>query len=197
LAAELGATAYLTKPYTEKDLIDISQKMIGTRQKVVEVHPTLTEESFAAFIAEQAEISPPIRQYKADPTVLIVDDSITVRELLAETFKRAGYLVQQARNGQEALDKLQSGLQCDAIICDIEMPKMTGLELLAHLQKDDNLKSIPVAMLTSRGAEKHRQMAAQRGAKGYLTKPYIEEVLLETTKKLMEGQILLDSPDSD
>jgi chemosensory pili system protein ChpA (sensor histidine kinase/response regulator) len=197
LAAELGATAYLTKPYTEKDLIDISQKMIGTRQKVVETHPTLTEESFAAFIAEQAEISPPIRQYKADPTVLIVDDSITVRELLAETFKRAGYLVQQARNGQEALDKLQSGLLCDAIICDIEMPKMTGLELLAHLQKDDNLKSIPVAMLTSRGAEKHRQMAAQRGARGYLTKPYIEEVLLETTKKLMEGQVLLDAPDGD
>jgi chemosensory pili system protein ChpA (sensor histidine kinase/response regulator) len=197
LAAELGATAYLTKPYTEKDLIDISQKMIGTRQKVVENHPTLTEESFATLIAEQAEISQPIRQYKADPTVLIVDDSITVRELLAETFKRAGYLVQQARNGQEALDKLQSGLLCDAIICDIEMPKMTGLELLAHLQKDDNLKSIPVAMLTSRGAEKHRQMAAQRGARGYLTKPYIEEVLLETTKKLMEGQILLDTSDGD
>jgi chemotaxis protein histidine kinase CheA/DNA-binding response OmpR family regulator len=195
LAAELGATAYLTKPYTEKDLIDISQKMLGARQKVLEVHPTLTENNYAAFMAESLEVNQPSRSHRFDPTVLIVDDSITVRELLSETFKKAGYLVQQARNGQEALDKLQSGLQCDAIICDIEMPKMTGLELLTHLQKDDNLKSIPVAMLTSRGAEKHRQMAAQRGARGYLTKPYIEEVLLETTKKLMEGQILLDVPD--
>jgi chemotaxis protein histidine kinase CheA/DNA-binding response OmpR family regulator len=195
LAAELGATAYLTKPYTEKDLIDISHKMLGARQKLVEAHSTLTEESFAAAMAERPQTNQSSRQHKPDPTVLIVDDSITVRELLSETFKRAGYLVQQARNGQEALDKLQSGLQCDAIICDIEMPKMTGLELLGHLQKDDKLKSIPVAMLTSRGAEKHRQMAAQRGAKGYLTKPYIEEVLLETTKKLMAGHVLLDAPD--
>ncbi len=195
LAAELGATAYLTKPYTEKDLIDISHKMLGARQKLVEAHPTLTEASFIAATADRHQATQPSRQHKPDPTVLIVDDSITVRELLAETFKRAGYLVQQARNGQEALDKLQAGLQCDAIICDIEMPKMTGLELLSHLQKDEKLKSIPVAMLTSRGADKHRQMAAQRGARGYLTKPYIEEILLETTKKLMAGQILLDPPD--
>jgi chemotaxis protein histidine kinase CheA/CheY-like chemotaxis protein len=195
LAAELGATAYLTKPYTEKDLIDISQKMLGARQKLIETHPTLMEASFVATTVNRPQATQPSRQHKPDPIVLIVDDSITVRELLAETFKRAGYLVQQARNGQEALDKLQAGLQCDAIICDIEMPKMTGLELLSHLQKDDKLKSIPVAMLTSRGADKHRQMAAQRGARGYLTKPYIEEILLETTKKLMAGQILLDPPD--
>jgi chemotaxis protein histidine kinase CheA/DNA-binding response OmpR family regulator len=195
LAAELGATAYLTKPYTEKDLIDVSQTMLRSRQEKMANYLNSTQETLVPETVTQQEVIQKNRQPKSDPTVLIVDDSITVRELLAETFKKAGYLVQQARNGQEAWDKLKAGLQCDAIICDIEMPKMTGLELLSHLQKDDELKEIPVAMLTSRGAEKHRQMAAERGAKGYLTKPYIEEVLLDTTKRLMSGQILLDPPD--
>ena len=115
---------------------------------------------------------------KNDPTVLIVDDSITVRELLSMSFNKVGYRVEQARDGQEAWDKLRSGLPCDLVFCDIEMPRMDGLELLSRMQKDNHLKSIPIAMLTSRGADRHRQMAVDLGASGYFTKPYLEEALL-------------------
>ena len=125
-----------------------------------------------------------------DPTVLIVDDSITVRELLSLTFAKVGYRVEQAKDGQDAWEKLRAGLPCDMIFCDIEMPRMDGLDLLSRLQKDSRLKDIPVAMLTSRGADRHRQSAIQLGAKGYFTKPYLEEELLSASKRLLAGETL-------
>ena len=125
-----------------------------------------------------------------DPTVLIVDDSITVRELLSLTFAKVGYRVEQAKDGQDAWEKLRAGLPCDMIFCDIEMPRMDGLDLLSRLQKDARLKEIPVAMLTSRGADRHRQSAIQLGAKGYFTKPYLEEELLSASKRLLAGETL-------
>ncbi|MEW5857266.1 MAG: response regulator, partial [Cyanobacteriota bacterium] len=128
---------------------------------------------------------------KTDPMVLIVDDSITVRELLSMTFNKAGYRVEQARDGQEAWDKLRSGLPCEIVFCDIEMPRMDGLELLSRIQKDPSLNHLPVAMLTSRGASKHQQMAAQLGAKGYFTKPYLEEALLDAAQRMIKGEVLL------
>jgi chemotaxis protein histidine kinase CheA/CheY-like chemotaxis protein len=130
---------------------------------------------------------------KIDPTVLIVDDSITVRELLSLTFNKAGYRVEQARDGQEAWDKLRSGLPCDIVFCDIEMPRCDGLELLSRIQKEPNLNHLPIAMLTSRGADKHRQMAVQLGASGYFTKPYLEEALLEAAGRMLKGEKLLNS----
>ncbi len=128
-----------------------------------------------------------------EPTVLIVDDSITVRELLSMTFNKAGYRVEQARDGQEAWEKLRSGLPCQIVFCDIEMPKMDGLELLSRLQKDPDLNHLPVAMLTSRGADKHRQMAIERGARGYFTKPYLEEALLDAASRMLKGEVLVTS----
>jgi chemotaxis protein histidine kinase CheA/ActR/RegA family two-component response regulator len=128
---------------------------------------------------------------KIDPTVLIVDDSITVRELLSLTFNKAGYRVEQARDGQEAWDKLRSGLPCDIVFCDIEMPRCDGLELLSRIQKDPSLSNLPIAMLTSRGADKHRQMAIQLGASGYFTKPYLEEALLEAASRMLKGENLV------
>lgn len=128
---------------------------------------------------------------KSEPTVLIVDDSITVRELLSMTFNKAGYRVEQARDGQEAWEKLRSGLPCDIVFCDIEMPRMDGLELLSRMQKDPQLCKLPIAMLTSRGADRHRQMAIQLGARGYFTKPYLEEALLEAASRMLKGEVLV------
>lgn len=135
----------------------------------------------------EAEIEQPL----IDPTVLIVDDSITVRELLSMTFNKAGYRVEQARDGQEAWEKMRSGLPCDLVFCDIEMPRMDGLELLSRMQKDPQLTTLPIAMLTSRGADKHRQMAIQMGASGYFTKPYLEESLLEAAGRMLKGEKLV------
>ena len=123
--------------------------------------------------------------------VLIVDDSITVRELLSMTFNGAGYRVEQARDGQEAWEKLCDGLPCDIVFCDIEMPRMNGLELLSRMQKDANFSNLPIAMLTSRGADRHRQMAVQMGASGYITKPYLEEALLDAAQRILKGEILV------
>ncbi|MCT7964928.1 response regulator [Laspinema sp. D1] len=138
-------------------------------------------------------IQPPleIEPQVIDPTVLIVDDSITVRELLSMTFNKAGYRVEQARDGQEAWEKMRSGLPYDLVFCDIEMPRMDGLELLSRMQKDPQLTTLPIAMLTSRGADKHRQMAIQMGASGYFTKPYLEESLLEAAGRMLKGEKLV------
>jgi chemosensory pili system protein ChpA (sensor histidine kinase/response regulator) len=140
----------------------------------------------------EAEAQPQEEQTPHEPMVLIIDDSITVRSLLEMTFSKAGYRVEQARDGQEAWEKLRSGLPCDIIFCDIEMPRMNGMELLKKLQEDENLRDLPISMLTSRGADRHRQMAAQLGASGYFTKPYLEEVLLEAAQQMINGEVLLD-----
>lgn len=128
--------------------------------------------------------------HKNEPTVLIVDDSITVRSLLSMTFEKSGYRVEEARDGKEAWEKLKSGLPCEIVFCDIEMPRMDGLELLSRMQKDPALQDLPIAMLTSRGADRHRQMAYQLGARGYFTKPYLEEQLLEAAGRMLLGEVV-------
>ncbi|WP_193199570.1 response regulator [Nostoc sp. MG11] len=161
------------------EIIDIFQGRISTQT------------GGSSWQQKATPIDPPA--VKIDPTVLIVDDSITVRELLSLTFNKAGYRVEQARDGQEAWDKLRSGLPCDIVFCDIEMPRCDGLELLSRIQKDSNLNHLPIAMLTSRGADKHRQMAVQLGASGYFTKPYLEEALLEAAARMLKGEKLVNS----
>ena len=187
LATDLGAKAYLTKPYTEKDLMDVAQRLIEINRANKE----------AELMVVNAKKTLHNTEVKENPLVLIIDDSVTVRELLSMTFKKSGYRVEQAKDGQEALDKLKEGLNCDIAFCDIEMPRMNGLELLANLQKDAELSNLPVAMLTSRGAQKMRNIAAKRGAKGYFVKPYVEETLLEAATRMMQGEILIEKIDLD
>ncbi|NET31402.1 MAG: response regulator [Cyanothece sp. SIO1E1] len=119
-------------------------------------------------------------------TILIVDDSINVRRFLALTLEKAGYQVEQARDGQDGIDKLQGGLKPQAIICDIEMPRLDGYGFLAKVKTEAALKNIPVAMLTSRSGDKHRQLAMRLGAAAYFPKPYNEQILLKTLKQLID-----------
>jgi chemosensory pili system protein ChpA (sensor histidine kinase/response regulator) len=117
---------------------------------------------------------------KGKGTILIVDDSINVRRFLALTLEKGGYLVEQAKDGQDALEKLQTGLSVQAVICDIEMPRVDGYGFLGRVKSNGDLKNIPVAMLTSRSSDKHRQLAMQLGARAYFSKPYNEQELLRT-----------------
>ncbi len=137
---------------------------------------------------------PASSKVKTEPMVLIVDDSITVRELLSMTFNNAGYRTEQARDGQEAWDKLNDGLPCDIVFCDIEMPRMDGLELLSRIHESPNFQNLPIAMLTSRGSDRHRQMAVQLGASGYFIKPYLEEALLDAAQRMLKGEVLVTAP---
>ncbi|BAQ60590.1 signal transduction histidine kinase CheA [Geminocystis sp. NIES-3708] len=192
IAAELGASAYLIKPYVEKDLIDSAKRMVegevllpgSTKKPTIKVNKSTTP-------PQQQNNSNLKKKSKSAPMVLIIDDSVVVREMLSMTFKKAGYQVEQARDGQDAWDKVVDGLPCDLLLCDIEMPRMNGLELLAKMQQDEKLSKLPVAMVTSRGAEKHRKIAADLGAKAYFTKPYLEEELLNAAQKLIKGEAII------
>lgn len=117
-------------------------------------------------------------------TILIVDDSITVRNTLAATLQKAGYTVIQAKEGAEALRQLQQ-IQVDAILCDLEMPGMNGFDFLKVRQRTPDINSIPTIMLTSRAGAKHRLLAKELGAAGYLTKPYLAPQLLEKLAAVM------------
>ncbi|MEG4803041.1 MULTISPECIES: hybrid sensor histidine kinase/response regulator [unclassified Microcoleus] len=162
------------------DVLELIDLATGRLRK--EAGGTLWDESDRAAAEAETE--------KTEPTVLIVDDSITVRSLLSITFEKAGYRVEEARDGKEAWEKMKSGLPCDIVFCDIEMPRMDGLELLSRMQKDAVLCELPIAMLTSRGADRHRQMAYSLGAKGYFTKPYLEEQLLDAASRMLKGEVV-------
>lgn len=112
-------------------------------------------------------------------SILIVDDSITVRNTLSKTLEKAGYWVLQAKEGNEALQKLQQ-TDVAAILCDLEMPGMNGFEFLKARQHQPKIASVPTIMLTSRTGVKHRQLAQKLGATDYLTKPYLAPQLLAT-----------------
>jgi chemosensory pili system protein ChpA (sensor histidine kinase/response regulator) len=193
LAMDLGAKAYLTKPYTEKELMDVAQRLIEIN-KANRTANTVILDSRKTITGQENDGR---KATKTELVVLIIDDSVTIRELLSMTFKKAGYRIEQARDGLEALEKLQAGLVCDLAFCDIEMPRMNGLELLSRLQEDERLASLPVAMLTSRGAQKMRNIAASRGAKGYFVKPYVEDALLDAAKRLMQGEFLIENINLD
>ncbi|XQQ05482.1 MAG: response regulator [Leptolyngbya sp. IPPAS B-1204] len=118
-------------------------------------------------------------------TVLIVDDSINVRRFLALTLEKAGYQVIQAKDGQEALDKLASDITVQAIVCDIEMPRLDGYGFLARLKANPAYNQLPVAMLTTRSSDKHRQLALSLGATAYFSKPFNEQVLLQALEQMV------------
>lgn len=190
VAAKLGASGYFTKPYTEKDLLDAAQRMINGEVLLANsIKPNKSQS-----LRGKKEGSN--RDQTIGHSVLIIDDSVVVREMLTMTFTKGGYQIEQAKDGQEAWEKLQAGYLYDLILCDIEMPRMNGLELLSRLQEDENLSGVPVAMITSRGAQKMQNRAAELGAKGYFVKPYIEEVLLDAAKRLIAGEVLLEKIDS-
>jgi chemosensory pili system protein ChpA (sensor histidine kinase/response regulator) len=118
-------------------------------------------------------------------TILVVDDSINVRRFLALALEKAGYLVEQAKDGQDAVEKLLSGTPCCAVICDIEMPRLDGYGFLARVKSDPKFSELPIAMLTSRSGDKHRQLAMTLGAAAYFSKPYNERELLRTLKQVI------------
>jgi chemotaxis family two-component system sensor histidine kinase/response regulator PixL len=118
------------------------------------------------------------------PTILVVDDAITLRRTLALFLEREGFRVLQAQDGQEAMDQLQQAA-VQLIVCDIEMPNMNGFEFLNARRQDSQLVQIPVVMLTSRSNEKHRWLALKLGANAYFTKPYLEQEFLSALKTLV------------
>lgn len=121
----------------------------------------------------------------AAPTVMIVDDSLTVRKITGRLLERAGYRVMTARDGSEALEQIETR-RPDVMLADIEMPRMDGFELVRALRADARLADIPVIMITSRIAAKHRRLAEELGVRHYLGKPYDEDALLALVAGLLK-----------
>jgi two-component system, chemotaxis family, sensor histidine kinase and response regulator PixL len=123
--------------------------------------------------------------------LLVVDDSVTLRQTLAMTLQKEGYQVVQARDGYEAISQFEKNPQINLVICDVEMPRMNGYEFLAHRSTDARLQKVPTIILSSRTAPKHRQLALDLKASAYLTKPYIERELLTTVANSIEQKALI------
>ncbi len=109
--------------------------------------------------------------------VLVVDDSLTVRKITGRLLSREGYAVVVAKDGVEALEKMQEQ-HPDVMITDVEMPRMDGFDLTRNVRADAGLKGLPIIMITSRTADKHRQHATELGVDVFLGKPYEESELL-------------------
>ncbi len=118
-------------------------------------------------------------------TVMVVDDSITVRKVTARLLERNDMNVITAKDGVDAVAKLQEHVP-DIMLLDIEMPRMDGFELATHVRNEARLRDIPIIMITSRTGDKHRQRAMQIGVNRYLGKPFQETELLENIKGLLE-----------
>jgi len=129
----------------------------------------------------------PVKTQRDTLTVMIVDDSPSVRRVMSNLIKGASWTPLTAKDGLDAIEMLRSATALpDVVLTDIEMPRMDGYELLAALKANEVLARLPVAMITSRAGEKHRRKALDNGATDYLTKPYSDEELLAMVRRMSE-----------
>ncbi|MQY51512.1 Hpt domain-containing protein [Rhodocyclus gracilis] len=126
----------------------------------------------------------PVNSAATVPTLMVVDDSLTVRKVTGRLLEREGYRVLTARDGVDALEQLRQTRPA-ALLVDIEMPRMDGFDLTRAIRADTRLKDVPIIMITSRTAEKHRQYAASLGVDRYFGKPYQETELLASVAALV------------
>lgn len=121
---------------------------------------------------------------KATRTVMVVDDSVTVRKVTSRLLERHGYEVVLAKDGLDAITKLED-IRPDIMLLDIEMPRMDGFEVASLVRHNPNLVGLPIIMITSRTGEKHRERAFQIGVNCYMGKPFQEQQLLDTIGELL------------
>ena len=121
-------------------------------------------------------------------TVMVVDDSLTVRRVTQRLLERQGYTVSLAKDGVDALRRMQE-TRPDLMLLDIEMPRMDGFDLASNLRASAATRAIPIIIITSRTAEKHRRLAFEIGVNEYLGKPYREEELLQMVRRYTSMRI--------
>jgi chemosensory pili system protein ChpA (sensor histidine kinase/response regulator) len=140
--------------------------------------PHMLEEAGGGSSVKTAVLMPVAPQI---PLILVVDDSITVRRVTQRLLQREGYRVSMAADGLQALERLQEERPA-VVLSDIEMPRMDGFDLARNIRADVRLNNLPIIMITSRIAEKHREHAKELGVDHYLGKPYSEEELMSLVR---------------
>ena len=161
--------------------------VLGSGETVLILNPVQlalrAEEKSRTAVAGDVQAAPVPTEPERQRIVLVVDDSLTVRKITGRLLSREGYEVVVAKDGVEALEKLQEQ-RPDVMITDVEMPRMDGFDLTRNVREDASLKGLPIIMITSRTAEKHRQHATELGVDVFLGKPYEEGDLLGHIKTL-------------
>jgi chemosensory pili system protein ChpA (sensor histidine kinase/response regulator) len=161
--------------------------MLGTGEAVLILNPVLLVQGRTgaggtpAWRQPQAPAMAPLR-----PVVMVVDDSITVRKITGRLLAREGYEAVEARDGVDALERIGE-LRPDVVLTDIEMPRMDGFDLVRQLRGDARWRDVPVIVISSRTADKHRALARELGADVFLGKPYHDEELLAQIARLIEA----------
>lgn len=164
--------------------------VLGNGRVVLILNPIALEQyaSGAQMISKAKAVVAPVTVPEAKLLVMVVDDSLTVRKVTSRMLVRAGYQVVTANDGVDALEKLAE-FTPDMMLLDIEMPRMDGFELTKRLRSDPRYKHMPIIIITSRAAEKHRLYALELGVNAYLGKPYQEVELLEHVKFYSEEEL--------
>ncbi|MDR3352712.1 MAG: Hpt domain-containing protein [Zoogloeaceae bacterium] len=154
--------------------------VLGDGQVVLILNPVALASRMPSVVVRAEDVpvaEEPGTMTPHQPIVMVVDDSLTVRKITQKLLVREGYQVELAKDGMDALEHLVD-LVPDVILSDIEMPRMDGFDLVRHIRADARLAEVPVIMITSRTAEKHRTRAVEVGANNYLGKPYDDTELL-------------------
>ncbi|USX27814.1 Hpt domain-containing protein [Oxalobacteraceae bacterium OTU3CINTB1] len=134
---------------------------------------------------QYAQAASPAQARPNARSIMVVDDSMTVRRVTQRLLEREGYHVLLAKDGVDALEQLQDTTP-DLMLVDIEMPRMDGFDLTRNVRGDERTREIPIIMITSRSADKHRNYALQLGVNAYFGKPFQEPVLLEAITGLLK-----------
>lgn len=150
----------------------------------------LVEESNGPVLVAPVEV---VEELKVMPTVMVVDDSLTVRKITGRLLAREGFQVETAKDGIDALQQLQD-IRPAVMLVDVEMPRMDGFELTRTIRANADTKHIPIIMITSRTADKHKRYAFELGVNVFLGKPYQEDELLGNIRRLIsENETVLVS----
>jgi two-component system chemotaxis response regulator CheY len=118
-------------------------------------------------------------------TALVVDDSPTMRQMVALTLTNAGFKVVEAEHGKDAVNKVAAGPKMDIVVTDLNMPEMDGISLIKELRKMASFKFTPILMLTTESAADKKQAGKDAGATGWIVKPFNPEVMLKIIAKVL------------
>jgi chemosensory pili system protein ChpA (sensor histidine kinase/response regulator) len=165
--------------------VPLAQRALHENMRAPRLTPSDAPDDMGA-VAEMASFEPaaaarhvePVQGLRRQSIVMVVDDSLTVRRVTQRLLTREGYQVVLAKDGVDALEHLQS-ITPDVMLVDIEMPRMDGFDLTRNVRNDERTRGIPIIMITSRTASKHRNYAMELGVNEYLGKPYQEDALLK------------------
>ena len=183
---------------------DIVVKTLGTHLRKVRglIGATLMGDGSVVPILDAADLVGPMTRTMSavpaphhpvhrdeTPTIMVVDDSVSVRRVMSNLLKNSGWSVLDAKDGLDAVEKLQSAERSpNLFLVDIEMPRMDGYELLTSLRSRDKFRNTPIVMVTSRAGDKHRLKAMRLGATDYVVKPYQDNELLSLVGRLLTVQ---------